>query len=521
MRRRIMAQSINSWSEANRTNPRTWRHASAAVALWAACTALADTPPLSVLYDGPDGATCEYFNSGARIPWQRRLGDWVDASGKPRGETAFATAAVDDLDEVRVVEWDVTTLLTGDARDKARGNAAMMIRASGGRGGYTAFYTREAANQQLRPRLVVTAANGERRTLPSIADTWTDCSTVKSEGADEVMKTGGDSHLLIQFDPVAINKLAPVQRALLQLTTTPKQYGSTVLGVYRLDPPRPRSGAVVADGIASRYPGDRGIAKDSDVLMATGFESSDWLSEWGDRSPGGSFDVISADAERQFQPFSGRALRVKIPAGKNTGLNLDYKFRERTGSEPEEIYFRYYLRFGNDWAPTLDGGKLPGISGTYDNAGWGGRRSDGTNGWSMRGKFLRMPDDASPLHGRTMVGIYAYHADMTDFYGDNWIWTDGFRGLLERNRWYAIEQYVRINTPGQRDGIVRAWVDGVPVFERAGIRFRDTPRIKIEKVWMNVYHGGTAPAPRTMHLFIDNVVIARRYVGPMRNVDSR
>ena len=33
---------------------------------------------------------------------------------------------------------------------------------------------------------------------------------------------------------------------------------------------------------------------------------------------------------------------------------------------------------------------------------------------------------------------------------------------------------------------------------------------------MNVYHGGTSPAASDMHLYIDNVVIARRYIGPMR-----
>jgi len=32
---------------------------------------------------------------------------------------------------------------------------------------------------------------------------------------------------------------------------------------------------------------------------------------------------------------------------------------------------------------------------------------------------------------------------------------------------------------------------------------------------MNVYYGCTAPAPTDLHLFIDNVVIARKYIGPM------
>jgi hypothetical protein len=33
---------------------------------------------------------------------------------------------------------------------------------------------------------------------------------------------------------------------------------------------------------------------------------------------------------------------------------------------------------------------------------------------------------------------------------------------------------------------------------------------------MNVYHGGTMPSPYDQHLFIDNVVIAKQYIGPIR-----
>jgi len=32
---------------------------------------------------------------------------------------------------------------------------------------------------------------------------------------------------------------------------------------------------------------------------------------------------------------------------------------------------------------------------------------------------------------------------------------------------------------------------------------------------MNVYHGGRTPVDRTIHLYIDNLVIATSYIGPM------
>ena len=78
-----------------------------------------------------------------------------------------------------------------------------------------------------------------------------------------------------------------------------------------------------------------------------------------------------------------------------------------------------------------------------------------------------------------------------------------------------------MNTPGKNDGILRAWVDGLPAFEKTDIRMRDTDALKIEAVWLNVYLGGSWTARSDHHLYIDNVVIAKTPIGPMTKVDSR
>src|SRR5213075_129893 len=109
--------------------------------------------------------------------------------------------------------------------------------------------------------------------------------------------------------------------------------------------------------------------------------------------PPGSFP-----ARRKHEVAGSRA-----PAGDNLGLDMGYKFADKLGSEPEEIYFRYYLRLASDWRPSPDGGKLPGISATYGNTGWGGRKADGRSGWSMRGIFFRSPEAGSPYHELTPI----------------------------------------------------------------------------------------------------------------------
>lgn len=265
-------------------------------------------------------------------------------------------------------------------------------------------------------------------------------------------------------------------------------------------------------GLATRYAGDEGIAKDAQVICATRFESDAWRSAWS----GGRRDtvsVVSVDGERLFQPWRGKALRIKVPAGRHYGASLQYEFKQRLGYEPEEVYFRYYLRFASDWNPE-QGGKLPGIGGMYGRGGWGGRPSDGRNGWSARGQFNGCQG------GKTPIGFYCYHADMKGQYGASWIWKDEGLGYLENSRWYCIEQYVKLNTPGANDGILRGWVDGRLAFEKTDVRMRDIAELKIECIWINIYHGGKWSAPSDDHLFIDNVVIARHYIGPMAPMAS-
>ena len=108
----------------------------------------------------------------------------------------------------------------------------------------------------------------------------------------------------------------------------------------------------------------------------------------------------------------------------------------------------------------------------------------------------------------TPVGTYAYHAEMTSDYGDAWFWSIGGRGFLARDRWYCIEQQFKVNTSGRKDGVLRAWIDGYLVYEKTDVHVRDIPRIRIEQIWMDVYHGGREVAASELHLFIDNVVIA-------------
>jgi len=72
-----------------------------------------------------------------------------------------------------------------------------------------------------------------------------------------------------------------------------------------------------------------------------------------------------------------------------------------------------------------------------------------------------------------------------------------------------------MNSHGLHDDIIRAWVNGVMAFEKQDIMFRTVDSLKIEQILMNVYHGRIAVSPYDQHLYFDNVVIAREYIGPI------
>ncbi len=459
------------------------------------------------------GATREFYNGAAELPWTHFMGDWRDQQGISQGALPFARAEVPDQDAQRFIEWDVTGLV-GQWLAGEHPNQGFFLRVVEGNG-TVQFCSREHPDPSLRPMLLL-SGDDQIGSLHAAADTFLDESTYRSQGLQEQLRVSATSqNSLLRFDLSSAELPNRISQATLRIYTT-AQYGDAVVGVFRCQQGQKVGPSEPIQGLAAGYPGDAGLGQDPDVLFTTEFEEQDWSERWTETGIMSVIDVVAEDRARQFVSLNGKALRVRIAEGSNGALNTVWKFQRESGNEPTEAYFRYYLRLGNDWNQTLQGGKLPGFSGTYGRAGWGGRRSFGQQGWSARGLFQKTIPAGNPLAGRTPIGTYCYHADMQGDYGSHWLWQIGYRGYLENNRWYAIEQFLKLNSPGERDGEIRAWVDGQLAFEKTDVRFRHNPELKIEQVWMNVYHGGTKPSPHNQHVYIDNVVIAKKYIGPMR-----
>lgn len=464
------------------------------------------------IHDGTDGMTCYFFAESARLEWERKGGDWADSTDTPYGDLAYSSKRVAVARGKQRIVWDITSLAERWQLGIGPVGAVFLRALPGAPAGIVNFSSRESLEPDSRPVLEVEWDDGFQSKDVAFADAHFACPTHRASGSKDVFQISDHFTALLAF---AFQRRdgRRVKRALLALTTGKQYSRSTEIGVFT--PLFPwASSTAVENGLAAEYQFDQGIEAHHDVIFAERYEASNWQLRPNPKAKGRA-EVVSSDSTNAFEQFNGDALRIIIEKGQNQGLNQHLRFADKAGGEPEEAYFRYYLRFGDSWDPSKGGGKLPGLSGTYNRAGWGGRRSDGTNGWSVRGAFFRQAEDGSPFETFRGIGSYAYYAGMEGKYGSIWGWNLGPTGLLEKNRWYSVEQHVRLNNPGKANGVFRAWIDGKLVSMRTGIDFRSVPELKIESVWLNVYHGGTAKAPRDLTLFIDNLVVARNYIGPV------
>jgi len=462
--------------------------------------------PAYELYDGSTGITCQYLNRFYRITWTRPGGDWSDKSDVLHGTTPFSKQTIPDTDRLQTVSWDVTQMVRTWADPRIiRG---MMVRALTSEAtGITSFSSREGASA---PRLTVRYADGSSVNVAATADTHTGCPSTTSIGKMDHLNAGPSANVMLGFSTLA-RRNDVVQATLTMVATA--QYGESSLGTFQVRSTQAPVGPIES-GIAAAYPSDVGLEKHPDVIKVERFIDPNYWSAWANSGKPPLGDLVSTDPASHFAPLDGEALRVRLQD--LSGVSLKYLFAEHGQTEPEQIYFRYYIRFSPNFRDTPDGGKLPGISGDITTGGTSGRPSDGTNGWSLRGSFVPARDPANPLYPRVLLGTYAYTADMLSVYGDHWYWP-GQRGLglAELDRWYSIEQYFKVNTPGKKDGVLRVWIDGRLAFEKFDVNVRTVSGWPIHEILASMHYGGTVPTPHELTFFIDNLVIAKRYIGPM------
>lgn len=143
----------------------------------------------------------------------------------------------------------------------------------------------------------------------------------------------------------------------------------------------------------------------------------------------------------------------------------------RGGADAAQLNYR--LRFAPDF-DFVRGGKLPGLyAGTGPS---GGRMPNGRDGCSFR---LMWREQGA---GEVYAYLPTSRRHGTSLLRGRFAFTPG--------RWHQIRQDVVLNTPGQADGRVSLWFDGMGVGTATGLYMRDDVALRLDGVFFDVFFGG-------------------------------
>ncbi len=284
----------------------------------------------------------------------------------------------------------------------------------------------------------------------------------------------------------------------------------------------PGEGTKKAAGLASKYPGDSGIASDPAVLFVDNFESGD-VKKWDQHRKG--------VAMSETRPNAGRwCVEMKMERGKNHGGDAVKWFMPGA----ERVYARCYVKFSPDYQYnhhflTLLANQRTNKWSAFGKAGLkpnGTYYSTGMEPWFAWGK--------NPSPGE--VNLYTYYLDMEPDRKMNKYWGNGFfppgpgkgqaasakRVIPKLDQWQCWEFMIQANTePDKADGKQAMWLDGELIGEFTGIRWRDDMDLKVNALWLQHYGYDEGDPTKqywkqTQSVWFDDVVVAREYIGPMK-----
>jgi len=290
--------------------------------------------------------------------------------------------------------------------------------------------------------------------------------------------------------------------------------------------------AEVQEPLAEKYPEDAGIEEDSDVLYSEKFDDgmANILSRYTDivNSEGMSLDSVDVPGK------SAVAIKMTNIGGKNEGGHL---FRQFNPGFDGTVYVRYYVKY-----PSSSKGYIHHesvwIGGYHPSNRYPVPRA-GTCGLGDQ----RIAIAYEPVNAPNM-DTYLYWGDMKagargKCYGNDLINGSPKARKLEWDKWICVELMIKLNNPvSSYNGALKVWHDGIEVghwgpgfpngrwdadswinmpegrpFE--GFRWRTDEKLKLNYLWIEFYDD-TTPEGQSHHIKFSNLVIARKYIGPMK-----
>ena len=287
------------------------------------------------------------------------------------------------------------------------------------------------------------------------------------------------------------------------------------------------------DALSNRYQNDIGIEKDPAVLYVEKF--NDDL----DQVAGRYDDVVNKagmSLETDLPDGSKQAKSIKMTSigGKNEGGHLYKRFPKGFDGT---VYIRYYVKY-----PLISKGYI------HHESVWLGGYNPATTYPNPRAGICGLGDKRisvayEPIHEPNM-DTYLYWGDSKSTKGDKCYGNDMLNGSptarqLPWDKWMCVELMIKLNDPVTAyNGELKIWQDGVlvghwgpgfpngywdvdswinkpsaPAFE--GFRWRTDEKLNINYLWIE-YYDDESPAGEEHYIKYANLVMARKYIGPIK-----
>jgi hypothetical protein len=264
------------------------------------------------------------------------------------------------------------------------------------------------------------------------------------------------------------------------------------------------------EGLAAKYPGDAGLAKDPAVVLVEDFESGE-LKAWTEtKAP----EIVE-------EAHSGRkGLKFTATLGGATGGHLWKMLKPGHAT----LHLRFYVKFPEDHSYVHHFVHLCGYNpptawpqgGAGERPAGDKRFSTGVEPWGHWGK--QGPPGAWHL--------YTYWQEMKKA-PDGRYWGNHFEpekpAAAERGKWTCVEVMIKCNTVGKADGEQAFWIDGACAGRWGGIRWRSSDDLLVNGVWILYYitenaakQNGVKDPPKTSSVLFDDIVVATAYIGPRK-----
>lgn len=273
------------------------------------------------------------------------------------------------------------------------------------------------------------------------------------------------------------------------------------------------------------------LEKPGEVFFREDFEAHDALKKFFDgESKKDGFIFLTSSAAVAHAGKGSLSCTTVDKSGKSSSAGVHYWFgnprrKDNAEVEPgyERVYFRYYIKWGEDYDPGLfdhTGGALAAIAGTNKWEGFtsAGKSPKGDDYCATR--FEACVDRRRhPPPGA--MGSYTTWMDTTPDkdgkYWGNMLWPeDDARFLPEPGVWYCMEQMIQLNSfkddQPQADGQLATWINGTLYTHFTNIRWRSSPDVRLKRCGVGVY---VSKSQKQNTVWFDDLALSTGYIGPL------